>query len=99
MSVSVSVPRETQQSSVEVPSTYYCWSVFNRWCCCWLFGREAKKHSKEVERCIAAGDLLGAQKASESAFSYNLAALIIGLILWVIIVCLYVFQVYYRIQN
>lgn len=48
MSVFVSVPQDTQQSSLEVPSTYYYWSVFNIYCCCAIFGLNAKKHSVKV---------------------------------------------------
>lgn len=81
MSVSVPVSPENQQSFMEIPSTYYGWSLFNRFCCCMPLGVLAQSYSRKAEECIRQGDLQGAMEASDSALKLNWMATICGLII------------------
>ncbi|XP_019364948.1 PREDICTED: dispanin subfamily A member 2b-like [Gavialis gangeticus] len=60
--------------------SYKWWSVFNILCCCLPLGLVAVYYSGQVEERLARRDITGAKRASDTAKTINIIALLIGLV-------------------
>ncbi|XP_078282853.1 interferon-induced transmembrane protein 2-like [Rhinoraja longicauda] len=79
------------QSSVHIASdipSYKCWSIFNMFCCCLPLGILATIYSFQSESATKRGDIAEAEKSSRMAKKLNLAAVVIGIIIMIIVIAL-----------
>ncbi|KYO35739.1 proline rich transmembrane protein 1B [Alligator mississippiensis] len=72
--------------------SYKWWSIGNILCCCLPLGLVAVYYSGQVEECLARRDIAGAKKASDTAKTINILALVIGL------ACIG-FMIFYMVRN
>ncbi|KAK3509116.1 hypothetical protein QTP70_020227 [Hemibagrus guttatus] len=69
--------------------TYLGWSIFNTLCCCLPLGILAIVFSCRTETANTVGDSAVANAHSTMAKNLNIAALVIGIILLIILIILY----------
>ncbi|KAG7471366.1 hypothetical protein MATL_G00123770 [Megalops atlanticus] len=72
--------------------TYLAWSILNTICCCLPLGIAAIVYSSKANSANSVGDSATAQDASRTARNLNIAALVCGVILLIIIVVLQVLK-------
>ncbi|KAI4875711.1 hypothetical protein NFI96_005565 [Prochilodus magdalenae] len=73
------------QTATNVP-TYLGWSIFNTLCCCLPLGIVAIVFSCKTDSANTMGDATRAQEHSRLAKNLNIAALVIGIILIIIVI-------------
>lgn len=71
----------------QAPS-YLGWSIFNTLCCCLPLGIAALICSVKAQSANAAGDTTSAMDASRTAKILNIAGLVCGIILFIIVIAI-----------
>ncbi|KAL2085393.1 hypothetical protein ACEWY4_018713 [Coilia grayii] len=71
--------------------SYLAWSIFNTFCCCLPLGIAAIIYSSRVNSANQAGDRARAESASNTTKKLNIAGLVCGIILIIVVILLRVY--------
>ena len=76
------------ESKPPMPPTQIVWAILTTIFCCLPIGLVSMVKSVQVSSRYVNGDIAGSEAASKSAARWSIAATVIGIVIWVVIIVL-----------